>query len=369
MKNNSLCVLPFHHMDIQPNGLIKPCCEFDKETIPESINTDYKPDVFQSEFFKDIREKIARSEPVSGCKKCYFNESKEVASLRLEHLATFKKITQRDFEIPKESKLVYVNLAFSNTCNNKCRMCNSRFSTNWYEDEKQLGISIPKGIINQTSFLNSSDLSTLKFINLTGGEPLLEQHKIINLLEKCNLKDLTLVITTNLTLLPNDQLLHLLKTVKKVEWSLSIDAYGSLNDFLRKGSNWNLIENNLSWYHKNFENVKVNTVISIYNVNCYDNLVKYLKIRFPKIIQIHRLVDGPDWLSAKNLPEHIKDIIKEKNNSFKNIYNLDFCSIIQAEIDKKGDIKIFKDMDQKLNKIRNESWEEYNPELYKLIYD
>lgn len=368
MENKSLCVLPFYHMDIQPNGVVKPCCEFSLDEMPRSVNVN-DPAVFESVFFEDLRKKMATGIPIKGCKKCYFNETYSKNSLRLEHLDNFKKLSGKDFTVPLKNELVYVNLALSNVCNNKCRMCNSRFSTSWYDDEKKLGIDIPKGVVNQTTFFNLLDTSKIKFVNLTGGEPLLEQKKIIDFLNNCNLKELTLIITTNVTVIPNDELISLLKECKKVEWTLSIDAYESLNDFLRKGSNWDDTTKNLSWYYNNFEHIKINTVISIYNCNCYDLLLGFIKNNFPKITHIHRLADGAEWLSVKNLPNYAKQIIKEKNDFIKNVYKLNFSSIIEAEIDKEGNLEFFKDMDQKLNKIRNESWKDHNPELYKLIYD
>lgn len=367
MQNKSLCVLPFYHMDIQSTGVVKPCCEFNLNDIPKHININ-DIEVFDSEFFNELRKKMIDGVEINGCRKCYFNEKYSKNSLRLEGIDNFKKLTGKDFTVPIKSELIYLNLSFSNTCNNKCRMCNSRFSTSWYDDEKKLGINIPKGIINQTKIFETLDTSNIRIINLTGGEPLLEQDRIINFLKKCNLKDLTLIITTNVTLLPNEELISLLKKCKKIEWTLSIDAFGSLNDFIRKGSSWDHIIKHLNWYYINFEYIKVNTVISIYNVNCYDLLLGFLKNNFPKINHVHRLADGGEWLSAKNLPDKFKHIVKEKNNSVKNVYNLDFSSIIEAEIDKPGNVEFFKIMDQKLNSIRKESWRDYNVELYQMIY-
>jgi MoaA/NifB/PqqE/SkfB family radical SAM enzyme len=368
MQNKSLCVLPFYHMDIQPNGVVKPCCEFNLDNIPKYVNVN-DTKVFDSEFFNEIRKKMTDGIEVNGCKKCYFNEKYSKNSLRLEHIDNFKKLSGKEFTVPIKNELVYLNLSFSNICNNKCRMCNSRFSSNWYDDEKKLGIDIPKGIINQTKFFETLDTSSIRFVNLTGGEPLLEQNRIINFLKKCNLKELNLIITTNVTLLPNDELTSLLKKCKKIEWTLSIDAFGSLNDFIRKGSSWDHTVKHLSWYYTNFEHIKVNTVISIYNVNCYNLLLEFLKNNFPKINHVHRLADGAEWLSVKNLPDNYKYIVKEKNNSIKDVYNLNFSSIIEAEIDKEGNVEFFKDMDQKLNEIRKESWRDHNVELYQMIYD
>jgi MoaA/NifB/PqqE/SkfB family radical SAM enzyme len=365
---NTLCVLPFYHLDISPSGSIKPCCDFDRNIVPDDINVD-TPNVFDNVFFKNIRTQTANNKPVTGCEKCYVSEQRSNNSFRIEMLHRYKQQVGIDFVPPETPRLVYLNVALSNLCNSKCRMCSSRYSTSWYNDSKILGLPIPHGAVTQTNSLDDYDLSNVMALNLVGGEPLMEQTRIINLLKKCNLSRLTLVITTNATLRPSAELTELIKQCQNVEWDLSVDAYGPLNDFLRKGSVWSDIDSNILWYYENFASVKMNSVISIYNANCFNELIEYVKTNFPNIKHRQLMVTGVDWMQIHNLPLTAKDKLKNKLIMIKEKHNLPMYDLILNSLDTPGNFENFKTMDAKLNEIRQEHWKECNLELYDWIQD
>jgi sulfatase maturation enzyme AslB (radical SAM superfamily) len=262
---------------------------------------------------------------------------------------------------PEKPKLTYLDLALSNVCNNRCRMCGPGLSTSWYSDAKKLGIPIQSGVLEHEYNLDNFDLSELTLIKLIGGEPLMEQKKFIDILSRCNLEKLSLLITTNATVRPNDKLLAIFKKCKKVKWLLSIDAYGPLNDILRKGSRWDEVKENLHWYAENFpKNVNVHSVASIYNINCLDQLKTYIDDNLPGVEQKYAMIDGPDWMHPGNLPKDVKQHVQNKIQSF-NISNI---KVIIEELNNEGHFDLFKREDQKLNDLRNEHWRDANPELY-----
>ena len=59
---------------------------------------------------------------------------------------------------------------------------------------------------------------------MLGGEPMMEQDKLIKVLNKCNLSQLNILLVTNVSILPNQQLVELLQQCKKVHIDLSIDS-------------------------------------------------------------------------------------------------------------------------------------------------
>ncbi|MEY4333833.1 MAG: hypothetical protein RLZZ196_2576, partial [Bacteroidota bacterium] len=75
-------------------------------------------------------------------------------------------------------------------------------------------------------------------------------------------------------------------------------------------------------------------------------------------------VQGVKWMQCCNLPEKVKDKILQdlKNKIDKNMYNL-----VKDEMLKPGNFKDFLKVDNKLNTIRNENWENANPQLYELV--
>jgi MoaA/NifB/PqqE/SkfB family radical SAM enzyme len=351
------CPLPFHHLAIRPDGNVYPCCFFKHTETPADFNLRYPNNVFEHPFLAQIRDDLREDKYVEGCSRCYKNEELTGKSMRTDSLE------MADVP-PVKHQLTYLDLALSNVCNNRCRMCGPGLSTSWYSDAKKLGIPIVSGVLEHEYNLDNFDLSELTFIKLIGGEPLMEQKRFIEILNKCTLENLTLLITTNATVRPNEELLAIVKKCEKVNWLLSIDAYGGLNDFLRKGSHWEEVKDNLQWYIDTFpNNVNVHSVVSIYNINCLDQLHTHICSNHPGVHQKHVMIDGSDWMHPSNLPNEIKAEIKNKLQSLK----IDNIEIILNSLDQEGDTLLFKREDQILNNLRNEHWKDFNPELYDWI--
>jgi sulfatase maturation enzyme AslB (radical SAM superfamily) len=121
------------------------------------------------------------------------------------------------------------------------------------------------------------DRSDAEYLKLIGGEPLMEQDKFIKLLKRCDRSKLKILLTTNSTIIPNEELVTLLKECETVWVNLSIDTYGPLNDFLRKGSKWENVVKVLDWFANTFPGkTKVHSIISIYNINNFYLLEEFI---------------------------------------------------------------------------------------------
>ena len=368
------CDLPFHHMSMRPDGQIMPCCYFRWEEVPDDLNSSY-PDPFNHPFLQNIRNKMLNDEYIEGCSKCYEDERVSGKSMRRDMndpntVFGFPDYKDGRGQIPK---LTNIDLALSNVCNNKCRMCGPMLSTQWYADAKKMGYPFDqKGVVARNSIVEDYDLSELRFIKLLGGEPLMEQEKFIKVLKKCNLQELTILLVSNATLQPNEELTKLLKQCKKVSITLSVDSYGKLNDFLRKGSNWEIVEENIKWYNTTFKGfpviVSLHSVASIYNVNLIHELIDYCIDN--NLYHNYVVVDGPNWMGPRNLPTEIKPKVLEYLNTKKQEYpekHRKIFKLLKNEILQSGDFGMFIRNDIRLNQIRNESWEQLNPWLWNEI--
>lgn len=366
MNYNYRCLLPFHHIAIRPNNQVYPCCQFRHEHTPKDLHLSHE-DVFNHPFMQELRQYMIEDKPHPGCAMCYDQEkiSNGTHSMRLDFVKNLGS------EIPQKPVLTHVDLALSNVCNNRCRMCNPELSTNWYSDAKKLGEEFfppvqLSGIINSKPILENYDLSQLKYLKLIGGEPLMEEEKFINILKRCNLSNLRILLTTNSTIIPSDELYDLLKQCKMVWVNLSVDAYGDLNSFLRKGSKWENVKKVMSWFGERFpKNTKTHGVISIYNINNFYLLENFVKETYKGNIHCEwQMVDGPSWMQPSNLPDSAKHIILEKlkGKTSDRVY-----SMIESEFKNKGNIDLFLDRDEKLNLLRNEDWRNLNPELLLLL--
>jgi len=370
MKPKHACVMPFHHMAIRPDGQIFPCCVFRPENVPEDLNVSH-PDPFNHEYMKDLREKMRNDEYVDGCSLCYEEERVSARSMRTDLVAPWMS----HFGLPTEAegrgkvkKLTNIDLSLSNVCNNKCRMCNPDLSTQWYSDAKKLGWSIPKGVVKKNTIVEEYDLQDLRFIKLLGGEPMMEQERIIQILKKCNLDKLSLLVVTNTTLTPCDELADLMSQCEKVTIDFSIDSYGPLNDFLRKGSDWQTTVKNIEWYKERFRFLNVHSVVSIYNVNMMHELFDFCDDY--ELDHCYNLLDGPWWMCIKNLPKEISPWLHEyvdEQLQKRSVLHHKVLKLIKNEIDQEGDFGEFLRYDQKLNMIRGEHWMDKNPELWNRI--
>lgn len=353
------CPIPFRHIAIRPNGTVQPCCSFKWDEIPKDFTLAYKNLFYEHPFMNKIRADLLEDKPVKGCSVCYKSEELTGRSMRTEYLSATPMP-------PEQPTLTYIDLALSNVCNNRCRMCSYELSTNWYSDSKKLGIEIPHGLIEHKNNLDDVDFSKLNYIKMIGGEPLMVQDKFIEVLERCNLKDMTILITTNSTVKPNDKLLSLFDKCKRVHWALSIDAYGEMNDFLRKGSYWEEVKSNLDWFFNRFpKTVKVNGVVSIYNANSFIQLADYVKKTYPDMRMAFNIVDGSDWMHPKNLPIDVKQSVIEQIKD----YDHDIVPRVIDAIMQDGNFEDFVKMDSKLNSLRTENWQTANPSLYTLLKD
>jgi sulfatase maturation enzyme AslB (radical SAM superfamily) len=242
-------------------------------------------------------------------------------------------------------------------------MCGPWLSTNWYSDAKKLGMDIPKGVVAKNSVIEDYDLSDLRFIKLIGGEPLMEQEKFIKVLKKCDLSKLSILLVTNATLQPNEDLFELFKQCRRVDTHLSIDAYGPLNDTLRKGSTWQQIDSNVDWYVANMSNTKkfalsIDSVVSIYNCNLIDKMIEYKKSK--GVYSKFDLTDGPDWMMPRNLPDIAKQELKKIVQTQKSMYDERIFDLLEEELEQEGDTESFITVDKRLNDLRNDSWQENN---------
>jgi MoaA/NifB/PqqE/SkfB family radical SAM enzyme len=362
------CLLPFHHIAIRPNNQVYPCCQFRHESTPQDLHLDHE-DVFNHPFMEQLRTSMINDEYVEGCSMCYKQEelSGSKHSMRLDFV--------RDLgtQIPAAPTLTHIDLALSNVCNNRCRMCNPELSTNWYSDAAKLGSEFfppvkLSGIKRSKEILEEYDLSNLRYLKLIGGEPLMEEKKFIDLLDRCKLSNLRILLTTNSTIIPSDKLHSLLKQCKVVWVNLSVDAYGDLNSFLRKGSKWQEVTKVIDWFAEHFPgNAKIHGIISIYNINNFYKLAEYIKERHAGKVHVEwQMVDGPNWMQPANLPESVKEKILR---NLKGKVGERAYSLVKDEFKNTGNFDLFLDRDSKLNSVRNEDWKELNPELYEMIKD
>jgi hypothetical protein len=193
-------------------------------------------------------------------------------------------------------------------------MCGNDRSSKWTADSEAMGFPVHGKVENHINITDHM-LAHLRYIKLLGGEPLLHQAQLTDILRRAQalgvLGEITLNITTNGSLRPTDQLLRLLSSCRKVIWTVSVDAQGELNDYIRTGSNWSEISLNLLWLDQLVSErpgwgLGLGTVCMIYNANRMHELADWVDHNLRTVADSHFWypVNFPEYLSVNRLPSH-----------------------------------------------------------------
>ena len=135
-SSSSFCLLPFIHMATKTDGDIKLCC---RSSPIGNINTTSLEQIWNSDVYKEVRQKMLNGERPKQCNACWRHEDIGVRSMRQRYnkTRTNKYLPQvlklnEDYTMPFEIPILESKM--SNFCNLKCRMCHPLDSTSWSKD-------------------------------------------------------------------------------------------------------------------------------------------------------------------------------------------------------------------------------------------
>ena len=356
------------------------------------------------EFIKELQQYKLKGERHPGCRKCWVEEDAgRKRSLRQIHLNVkgFNYPMTHDLD-PNNPKIRWLELAFSNRCNIRCRMCGPFYSTNWFKDwaavpEYAFGIpgvgkkqdDIKSWLLTNGNKPQSFDISTLdkhipdlRMVKMTGGEPFLipEYLQILERIDKIgNADGMWLNYSTNLTVKPKKRLKELWKKYEKVMFATSLDGVGHFIEYQRYPTKWcdvkevmdDLMQIPNAW-------VGVRSTITIYNVLNMTGIAHWFAEQEDKYNGFSEeswmnfvAVTEPSYLSITVLPKWAKDMVAERLSwsapSKKVQDNFDQIINYMYNEDNSHRLHEFIDYTKKLDKIRGESFQEVVPELAKLM--
>ena len=339
--SETFCVLPWLHLNTWPNGNVYPCCLTDWREEIGNLKDNTLEELWNVDRMKDIRKDMLEGKQHDNCRKCYQQEKNSLDSTRTssnrwykKHIPSITENTTPDGH-NDDFKLLYWDFRFSNLCNMKCRMCGSFLSSKWYEDEVKIfdGSALPKAIININDYSKKDiNLYLDTFINdveevyFAGGEPLLmEEHYYI-------LKRLVEVGNTNLRLRYNTNLGYLkFKQYDNIElWKpfieqdygnvtlfASIDGVGKNAEYSRKGTKWNVIEENIKTCLRENINFHISCTTNIFNVLYIPEYIEYWKkLGVPHWnIHLNNVLTSPLHYSINILPDNLKEEVTKRYNT------------------------------------------------------
>lgn len=332
------CPLPFSHFSSSPDGRYKPCCV--ARAAPYTTRDKSPLEFFRSDVMEQLRQDMAAGRitdhVMDYCKRCLITEAQAGHSKRIEELRKHGRTLDTDRFNSIKLKL------FGNLCNLKCVMCAPLQSSRWAAEIIEHGPlviedqSVPdssreeiasaaewpirefpadKAVISpfqqmdQDKFYRDMEfiVPRLKKLEFTGGEPLINQD-ILNFIQwiirKGWNKDLALKFVTNGTCFARD--LSFLGEFKKVRLSISVDGVGARGEYLRFGTRFHQLKENILRY-QDIRGLKVvgNTCITALNIGYLDEIFAFFdSVGLP--FKLSNILVGPRYLRALNLPEAIK---------------------------------------------------------------
>jgi radical SAM protein with 4Fe4S-binding SPASM domain len=401
--SKTFCVLPWAHLNVQPNGDIYPCCMAPYGKSIGNTSKDTLEEIWNGDDMKTIRKEMLEGERPNLCERCFLIEDSGLLSPRNTHNYFFDNeipdlIKETNPETGHNDKFVlkYWDFRWSNICNFKCRMCGAFSSSKWYEDETALyGTKMDNnGLLNYNSDSKEDIFKYVdRFINdveeiyFAGGEPLImDEHYII-------LEKLIAAGRTNVRIRYNTNFSH----IKFKKWDLhglwshflndpngriflfaSLDAVGKLAEVIRNGTKWNSVYENIKSCVDRGMEVHISPTISILNIFHINELIDMaISVGVnPNTVSLNNLLTTPHWYDIRILPSNLKvDLINKLHDYTKTIESLHVRGIVNNAINAwekhmntpfEGDIK---DSERHLlrstlilDKRRNEKFLDVNPQ-------
>jgi radical SAM protein with 4Fe4S-binding SPASM domain len=349
MKSKTICIYPWIHIYANPDGSVLPCCVADHRKPLGNLQNQTLADVWNSDGYKTIRKKMIAGESCEECNGCYQMENSGIESVRQSNNKKYSKFlkfideTNPDGSL-NEVTLRHFDIRWSNICNFKCRSCSSTYSSTWAQEDISQGQTKPVYIIaggSNNDALYDQFLPHLKNIEtfyFAGGEPLLtdKHYSILEHLIDIGKTDVRIEYNTNLSYLKykNKSVIDLWKHFKNINLNASIDSWGDRAEYIREGTVWSTIENNIKTIQKEVPHVKLQTgsVISVFNLYTIPEFLNYfLDNNIVDSKQFHPFfynIINPNYYSADVIPNNLKSQIIDK------LSNVKYTPTIDKEIQK-----------------------------------
>ena len=422
-KDYKTCALLWSHVANEPGGSCRTCCIAkhrikDKNGNEMNLASNTMTEILKSKFVEEIREEIRQGGEPDNCETCWIDERNGKKSKRQvyneyyahwygDHYIIWDQVPER---------VVDAQLIFDNTCNLKCRSCNTNYSSKWREEAIDRGVPFwenehPVDMMDEklSTFWTDLDNWTNDILRLEimGGEPFyMKQFREFAklLIERKTSQRIALTLSTNGTVANKELLESMASNFKDLAFSVSIDGVGDKFEYLRHPGNWEETKSNLDYYYELHNsmypvNVQITHTVTALNVMYLPEFYEYFKNRWPNFNIWLNIAHFPKWITSAVLPARAKKDITEKLQAYDfGKYKSEIGSLIdymntplyQNGDSVPGNIAVRLDRDRLLamdgrniekkydtfknqiaggDKYRQENFTEVFPELHELIKD
>lgn len=365
IPTKTFCAAPWFMLRNQQSGRFLPCSVFDPDSTNFSGDTCYAwprhtpEDFMNSEYMQWVRKNLHQGIKINECRRCWQKEAMGQKSPRqtCNDTVTRNQSHQLDqtwlgpFFLHQKNwhtdLLLSADIKLSNHCNLSCMQCHphdsSRIYSIWKSQIDHPAVSMMlqskptwylEDIYARYKNNNNYDLldqmlhMNVMHLKILGGEPLLDT-KMIDMLSKLGdqkKQKISLLFTTNGT----QDLLEFadrLGPYKQINFVVSLDGIGVVQEYIRRGSNWAQIESNIDKWNGKHRPVDIHCTVSCLNLMRVSEIQSWCE---QKNLQLtYGMVEDPDFLSCASLPQHLRNRIISDTRLPKNLlHNLESNSTI-----------------------------------------
>lgn len=335
-NDNVTCISPWYELRIDANGSMR-CCHYIRQNETEKSNLSFLDWFNHGNQPTVLRNNIINGVESSACSACYYNEKNKLISHRMQrniqaavyHGEYFKESLMQSpaYKRMNGDKTIYpafMHITLSNLCNMKCRMCFPAYSSqladaykkiNWMSKDEPTLLDWTVDDNKWNEFLelvkNNNRLMALHFM---GGEPLYHK-KFYEFIDWCidnNKTDFHLTFVSNGTIF-KESLVNKLKHFKSIQIEISIENMHETNDYIRMGSDYKTIQENILKFVRKGILIVLRTVPQALSIMHYDTILDFALKH--KLVFDSNVLDNPQYLKCFVLPNDLKNEIAAKIRS------------------------------------------------------
>lgn len=390
MISKTFCILPWIHLNINPDGNVLPCCIGNHRMPLGNVQQSTLAEIWNNDKFKSMRLNMLHGTQCKECTACYSNESAGGKSFRQhsnEEYAEFMPVvetTNNDGSI-ETMDLKFLDIRWSNICNFRCKGCSGTYSSSWAKEEERDDILLISGGNNNDDLYQQIKpyLSGVREIYFAGGEPLLmdKHYEILQYLIDTNNTDIKLRYNTNLSSLrfKTINVTELWQQFSNIQLSVSLDHVGYRAEYIREGTDWSLLEHNIKVVRNSCPkiNIGIASVVSVFNVYTLPDFIDYLFendiIDSYSYMSLYPIIN-PAFYSFKILPDKYKNEVIQKlsDTSYNKQIDSEIKTVIKHLETAQYDSKLrqeFKNKTDYFDTKRNRCLVETFPELAEIYFD
>jgi hypothetical protein len=376
-QNKSFCIYPWINL-VEEHGHLNVCARSTKKVTTIQQLKDWKTD---PEYTKVRQDMLAGKILPDHCEYCYNYERKGLESYRqFETKEWISKLGISSIEdLHNIDRPYYYEIRLSNKCNLMCRSCKPEHSHLIDQEYKKFKIEHPTASQQTFKYSSLDHVDILKLtpdtrVYLTGGEPTI-MSEVLLFMEQCialNKTDFDFTLGTNAAKL-SPKFLKLSSHFTNMNFSVSLDGHGKINDYWRWGSDWDTVIKNTHILQNQGHTISINCVPGIYNVTNLHLLYEFLDQEFPHA-GIYLQINHVGLQSAYNHPNSELVVESMTRCQQTKTYHVDGKSN-QTTIDallnyysnnpkyNVQDLQAFFDYNDQLDRARNVRLGDYIPEL------